>query len=325
MVTKKVVLFALLLNIIELVSLHDWQGVIVIIDQSELPSSDDVMVRSLEHALQYNFPIIVSSSIHNALERKKIDEDQDFERQYSTWKYRISGKLTLLYPEEFLENRTEKSIVITDPELKVGLKVQHPNNVHRDITKRFIEDFSAFFIQKRDIDTYNTQHNTHYAPKKWRFFITGHGMQGKSVAGLLLQDFEDLLSFLNTQLDTQLLLYSTCYGGGCNRRTVYGNKLYNFTIVTLGASDTVIFATTPNFKKFFDAVFDIKKLYTLLRTSGFLTHDQFDIYNVPQVRYPKSDKFLILSPDMKEYLMVSDETLPPDAMVEIPGITKILL
>lgn len=314
-----------LLNIIELVPLHDWQGIIVIIDQSELPSSDDVMVKSLEHALQYNFPIIVSLGIHTALERKKIDEDQDFERQYSTWKSMISGKLMLLYREEFLENKTKKSEEITEVELKIGLKVQHPNNVHRDSTKRFIEDFSAFFIQKGEIDTYNTQHDSRYAPKKWRFFITGHGMQEKSVVGLSLQDFGDLLSFLNTQLDTQILLYSTCYGGGCNRRTVYGNKPYNFTIVTLGASETVTFATRPNFEKFFNAVFDIKKLYTLLRTSGFLTNDQPNIYNVPQVRYPKSDKFLILSPDMKEYLIVSDETLPPDAMVEIPGITKILL
>ncbi len=50
--------------------------------------------------------------------------------------------------------------------------------------------------------------------KCWNIYMKGHGSYEKNIAGLKRDDFLKFLHFLGTTLRTNLLFYSTCYGGG---------------------------------------------------------------------------------------------------------------
>ncbi len=67
------------------------------------------------------------------------------------------------------------------------------------------------------------------------------------ICSVTVDEFKNVLSFLNTELSTSILLYTSCYGGGEHLVAPYqGNtKVLNFDCISGSLSDTVSFQTTP--------------------------------------------------------------------------------
>lgn len=309
-------------------------GITVIIGQGDnVVGFNDAMIFSLKNALKYEFPIIVSWRIFSGYEIAKTYEDVDFEfaTAHPEWFIKHQGDLVLLMPKKYIENGSSKSLEEkTLQEIKVGLKVWHKDKKEK---KNFINNFSDLFIQMKDLQDYNIAHETSYEPIQWIFYVTGHGMKENSIVNLSIDEFKKFLNFLNNALSTQFLIYLTCYGGGCNRLIGYDSTIFKFPIVVLGSAETIGHANEIDLNTFFNSNFKKENLYSVLRKSGFFVYEDIssagkkdlDIYNVPQIRYPGSDKFIILPPDFNEWMVLSDETIQGNDTITIPGITKALL
>ena len=83
--------------------------------------------------------------------------------------------------------------------------------------------------------------------KYWNIYMEGHGAYKKEIVGLKRDDFFKFLHFLETTLRTNLLLYSTCYGGGITFKEIEEKlskiksqqkvKGYPFTIMSAATTD----------------------------------------------------------------------------------------
>lgn len=84
---------------------------------------------------------------------------------------------------------------------------------------------------------------------QWSIYLGGHGQIGETsmLAGLTLEDFSELLNFLNTKMYTKLLMYSSCYSAGRHQTFIYQEilktedsykiKEYTFPIISFSIAE----------------------------------------------------------------------------------------
>ncbi len=81
---------------------------------------------------------------------------------------------------------------------------------------------------------------------KWVIYLAGHGhpessSQGANIAGLQLNEFENLLLFCNENLDLELFVYASCYGGGVHTVEPYKDIALRYPVIVIALTDAPIF------------------------------------------------------------------------------------
>lgn len=81
---------------------------------------------------------------------------------------------------------------------------------------------------------------------RWIVYATGHGhpqshKQGANIAGLKIDEFKKMLLYLHEQVQTKLLVYSSCYGGGVHTIEPYANIQLNYPVIVTATTDAPIF------------------------------------------------------------------------------------
>jgi hypothetical protein len=138
-------------------------------------------------------------------------------------------------------------------------KVEHPaqpGNLFFDVQalaqKSIVQNLEDFFLKGSDLPD-----NMSYV---WDIVLSGHGgwfadetnnkdkielAADLRIADLTLKEFCSLLDFLNTSLNVNSLLYSTCYGGG-NHSIAPFQKTYNYTIICSCLTDNYSYCKWGN-------------------------------------------------------------------------------
>ena len=133
-------------------------------------------------------------------------------------------------------------------------------------------------------------------PYAWNIALSGHGglvyeeinhnqtvsWSGKpSIADLDLQEFQDTLEFFQSKLNTRLLYYISCYGGGNHIPLVFNNdekKTFNFAMICATLTDCAAYAKWTNifpsektpFLTSTDLVYDVaKKCWQIPLNTGY--------------------------------------------------------
>ncbi len=81
---------------------------------------------------------------------------------------------------------------------------------------------------------------------RWIVYLAGHGhpkssKQGANIAGMKIEEFQELLDYFQEQMQLKLLVYSSCYGGGLHTLEPYANKKFHYPIIVTAATDAPIF------------------------------------------------------------------------------------
>jgi len=170
--------------------------------------------------------------------------------------YEVSKDLYLFIPVAYLKNIgiTKHQYTkggITSAERILGLNIDHLKRIHNP------SDQSRFSYEKRTEGQFMSclrnifVHNNKAVA--WNLYLVGHGLNadampyGQScIANLSLNEFRQLLQFLNSSLTTNIFVYTSCFSGGQHLKKVYESKgrsdHYNYPIVTTCLSDIVSMA-----------------------------------------------------------------------------------
>lgn len=254
----------------------------------------------------------------------------------------INPSLVLLIPKDYLEN--ERKIKLEDikynpnlpndiyspEELKLGLKVNHMqdldnilSNKNSENTDYFINSLHNIFVIKPDYEAMvdymdyidSKAYEDFDSIPTWVIYISGHGLIYNSIVSLSIDQFKKFLNFLETKINTKMLVYNSCFASGVNNELIYKDlesviqKTYPFAIVTQSLTDTETtvrlielmsnkpgqkeFGVFTNFKLFLnkinnaDAIDYEDTIKDILSTSG--------IHNIPQIKLPNLPWFSILS------------------------------
>jgi len=195
---------------------------------------------------------------------------------------KVNDFLSLLIPVNYLEflNIDKNKVkefgntihVISDVELQLGLKVNHmetidyqaTGSIYRSLKTQFLSYFykssepegpefanyvtnslEGIFCERSDYQ------NRKIDIPEWFIYIGGHGGWIHSVAHLSLDDFKTLLHFLDSKINTKLLVVSSCYAEGINAHKIYGEiklgtqKYYSFPIIIQALNDIAVKADRP--------------------------------------------------------------------------------
>lgn len=190
----------------------------------------------------------------------------------------INKSLYLLLPKKYLQEREidikdlaiySNDDAITEAEQKLGLKVNHMHTISslheiplsqtsfieliQKIWNGRISDYftkalwdddkgtSAIFVTNAD---YHSANNSNIP--SWSLYLTGHGKIHKTIANLLITDFNKVLLFLGIKIHTALLYYSSCYAAGINSVLLHKDvvnsveQTYTFTIITGAIAESVV-------------------------------------------------------------------------------------
>jgi len=162
----------------------------------------------------------------------------------------------------------------------------------------------------------------HEENEKIRKIINKHG---GSIAGMPLLQFQNLLNFLQNKINTYLLCYETCFGGGAHLNIPYlmlgFPELYSFIIINTALTEApigipklfqiplipnnikitpnkkVTFNITPygDFTNFFHDLNQEKIGIGLTKNFktiiGYIKPIRPEIGQLPLIRYPKTDRF----------------------------------
>ncbi len=82
---------------------------------------------------------------------------------------------------------------------------------------------------------------------RWVIYMSGHGHpkngpQSAHIAGVSIEDFRSLLLFFNEQMQIQVLVYSTCYGGGVHTVEPYEQLSLRYPVMVTALTDAPTFA-----------------------------------------------------------------------------------
>lgn len=185
----------------------------------------------------------------------------------------ISHCLVLLVPKNYLTSinidpadvKKSDTTEITQTELMLGIKVNHMKTVTFDnLTKDKPEiqdltyDFISFFTGRNTIFCLRSDYENHkkkwssYLPM-WSLFMQGHGGSDQ-IVGIKLDSFALVLDFLDTRINTRLLVYSSCYAAGINAKRIYYysesaiQKTYSFPIITGALTDATTISVVSDTK-----------------------------------------------------------------------------
>lgn len=147
--------------------------------------------------------------------------------------------LVLLIPISYIksitENQPSSATAALPIEFVLGLRIDAlPTIESKDfwqfLSKPFIQKTSDYFMEaiwdpkKNSSPLFLTRTDFRKSGKisvQWAIFITGHGMPDEAIAALTIDQFKNLLIFLDSQIFTKLFVYSTCYAAGVNLQKVY--------------------------------------------------------------------------------------------------------
>lgn len=214
-------------------------------------------------------PFVPSRSGNPELYAAVVKEMLYFES--SEWIIKSIPSLTdcdyvLLVPRDYLPSLMEKATSIkmpsptdplTDDELLLGLKIDHFETMlagpfskgnlleSKDPIARFMAVINSLFVTRAEYAQWKKP-----APN-WVIFLNGHGGFNRTIATLSFNQFEQLLNFLNSKINTKLFVYESCYAAGKNAQEIYKESMrgvgatYPFPIVTLALTDDVTYSTIP--------------------------------------------------------------------------------
>lgn len=139
-----------------------------------------------------------------------------------------------------------------------------------------IDVFKSIFITQDDLDYFKQEK---FAPFKrheqinktigiWNIYLSGHGMYSKNylsglgsevgskekseicnaedaeIAGMSLQNFRDLISYFDSDINVNFLYYISCYAGGYNIILPFKGKSLRFTVAVGSITDSVVTLVT---------------------------------------------------------------------------------
>lgn len=154
----------------------------------------------------------------------------------------------------------------------------------------------------------------------WNIVVYGHGGKSTcstSIAGMPYAEFKILLQFLEKEITTNILLYSSCYAGGKDLLEVYktgGNPdIYHFPIILTGFTESISLGARDDelesVRDFFVSIRDAPLCITyqnklgliagaLLGTLIFSKNLQKYIIiaaeNILQIRWPRATQFRVI-------------------------------
>ncbi len=312
------------------------RGILIFLDDSEERGKNDAIHGSFTTAVKHiTGPLIVSARVIS-------NAKDDIKEQLKSYiiKEINPNRLYLFLPKVFLTSiginpdqvhEYDKS-KISDAELLLGLKINHMQTVNIDSigTTPYRYDHASYFInslidiQIEDDPDYGHKYiptgtssifctKPDYKDKNlpipsWAIYISGHGSMHNKIVYLSLDDFKKFLNFLENNINTKLLVYSSCYASGVNAENIYGSqkkflaKTYQFPIITEALTDSPIYFTPANqtfgdfLREITKEVIDYKEAMLRLRTipfsETFTTASQIKLPGVEWFSVMKVDEFI---------------------------------
>ncbi len=161
------------------------------------------------------------------------------------------------YAEKLNAYSVSETKALSDGELLLGIKINKlqkvdlssipaDNETPSDDLKKFLQDI---LITHADTKKLSANSDNDFL-NLWDILLFGHGLAGKTVAGMTTASFTSVLDFLNFGIHTRSLFYISCYSGGTNLEKAYRytthmdekeHKNFNFMIIVLNAFETVTF------------------------------------------------------------------------------------
>jgi hypothetical protein len=184
----------------------------------------------------------------------------------------------------------------------------------------------------------------------WNIVIFGHGGGPEGfcsltiIAGMPYYEFKDLLQFLNTEITTNILLYSACFAGSKWLLTVYMTDgkpdVYRFPIIVTGIAQAPHFYSTNRDVAAMYSFFKEIKTMSLCKESTSalglsagillqaLTYDEstkkyriHSVNNLLQIRWPGSTEFHAIP---LQGLVASSKVLLQDATADVQKIKPLI-
>lgn len=254
----------------------------------------------------------------------------------------INDDLLLLLPEKSIKylhgfnfedikhNPSLNRNFCTKVELEFGFKVNHmpditPNKIvstkkNWQFADYFINSLDNIFVKKSDYYTARENYIEYDDRPVWSIYISGHGGKLNSIVGLSIKQFQEFLTFLETQVITKLLIYSSCYAAGTNSDFIYLdlkkgiNKTYSYAIITQALTDSYVTTTTldlqlingtygdyvkvltyVNFNKFLEDLIWNRDVDYETIMSNIISKGAIGIHNTPQIKLPGIPWFNVLN------------------------------
>ncbi len=237
----------------------------------------------------------------------------------------INSSLYLLLHKNYLAEKKisldavteyhDKTVPLTPLEMQLGLKVNHMKTVKAATIKKPTRQpiYAYYFteaLQKNSLFVSNSEYTQEYSQYRplWAIFILGHGLMHASVAGMVLDEFKDFLSFLEYKVSTKLLYYATCFGAGENSNRLYSSlysdtkkridKTYSFAIITQALTDAIVgirpFET--NLTQFLQKATTSDCInYRELAACVLSNFDEKKLVNsIPQIKFPGLEWFSVI-------------------------------
>ncbi len=106
-------------------------------------------------------------------------------------------------------------------------------------------DMMKIFDKKSNV-VGSLQKLLHAQQDRFVVYLTGHGHpqsteQKAHIAGLLQEDFRDLLDYFHASMHLKLLVYSSCYGGGVHCVQPYQDIRLHYPVIVTAVTDAPIF------------------------------------------------------------------------------------
>ena len=166
------------------------------------------------------------------------------------------------YAEKLNTYSVSETKALSDGELLLGIKINKlqkvdlssisaDNETPSDDLKKFLQDI---LITHADTKKLSANSDNDFL-NLWDILLFGHGLAGKTIAGMTTASFTSVLDFLNFGIHTRSLFYISCYSGGTNLEKAYRytthmdekeHKNFNFMIIVLNAFETVTFTGLPS-------------------------------------------------------------------------------
>ncbi len=219
-----------------------------------------------------------NQDVFKQLQDNKITEKNDelllnflfylFDFDAAEWEtYLVGDYYYLLVPKNYVTTmvsgtKSKVSKKYTPRESAIGLKIDHLERVEEPLDSSLVafeplsrKEFEFIRVLKEVIMTYDDVQEEY--PYAWNIFLAGHGFNyhanytnagGKVefIANLSINEFKDVLQFLNNNLKTELFIYNTCYGAGLHLHEPYTTQgkadVFNYPIIINNVSDVVSYA-----------------------------------------------------------------------------------
>jgi len=254
------------------------QGLVILLDDSEVGSEFGALTQTTWAALQYKVPVLVSASLmKNIFDRPRGNPVLDLSNASPEDRGRVANDFVrdLFKPQEWVIRRVGESLLLllpvsrvkgigaaeSDPakftkrELDLGLKIDHMASLDEKTFFAFLAQYEKpksqdYFINALgDGSIFVTR--TEYAARnavaqqlQWTIYLGGHGLLGTTIAALQIADFRKTLDFFESKIITKFLVVVACYSAGTNIELAYADmgkqeqKKYSFPIAIEASPDT---------------------------------------------------------------------------------------